>query len=111
MPNEPRSHAFPARLKRARLDQSGPRGENFSPEKLAALLGVSGQTVRNWEAGSAAPDLATIERLARVLGTTPGYLAFNEGEADRNHTLIRDGQHGIKMPRESPGKQSKRGTG
>lgn len=69
---------FGERLKRIRLDQSGPRGGNFSPEKLGALMDVSGQTIRNWESGATQPDLESIQRLAKVLKTTAGFIAFGE---------------------------------
>lgn len=69
---------FGDRLKRARLDQSGPRGGHFSPEKLAEELGVSGQTVRNWESGTTEPNLEMMKAIAKALGTAPGFLAFGE---------------------------------
>lgn len=63
--------------------------------------------------GKSRPTLAEIEVLARALRVDPAYLAFNEGKGavEGHRPELRDGQHGPKLPRESAGKQRKRGTG
>jgi transcriptional regulator with XRE-family HTH domain len=82
--NKPLELRFKDRLKRARLDLTGGRGGVLSPEKLGAMLGVSGQTIRNWESGATEPSLDMIAQVAKVLGppVTAGYLAFGERGED-----------------------------
>ena len=42
--------------------------------ELAKKLGLGHTTISCWEKGSSKPYVDTIDRLAEVLGTTPGYL-------------------------------------
>ncbi len=51
---------------------------NLSQEDLAGVLGVSQGTVSNWRRGLR-PTVDAIERAARTLGVSPGWLAFGEG--------------------------------
>lgn len=53
-------------LKRARLLQGLVRRE------VATALGVSGATIKSWEAGITTPRAALRERIARFLGYDPG---------------------------------------
>jgi transcriptional regulator with XRE-family HTH domain len=41
-------------------------------------MGVDGSTVNRWEAGAKEPDLATIAKLAVILGVDAGELAFGD---------------------------------
>ena len=47
----------------------------MTQQQLAALLGVSRQTVAKWEAGESVPDLANGSALAEALGVTLDVLA------------------------------------
>lgn len=47
----------------------------LSQERLEALAGVAEPTIRAAERGRRTPELATLERLAPVLGVTVGELA------------------------------------
>lgn len=70
------------RLERARLDLTPVRGGYVSPDALAQEIGgVGGQTLRNYETGETEPELEMIERLAAVLGVSPGELAFGKETA------------------------------
>lgn len=85
------------RIKRARLDLTGELGGVLSPETLGGVLGVSGQTVRNWEAGATEPGLAMIERVADELRTSPEYLCFGVGEKSVPYIEIRPAKPGKKI--------------
>jgi transcriptional regulator with XRE-family HTH domain len=71
---------FPKRLRDARLALTPKRGGYVSPEALAGEIGVTDQTIRNYEnvEGGTEPGLEMVERLAAVLGISPGELAFGE---------------------------------
>ncbi len=43
------------------------KGRNMTQEALAEQLGVSRQTIANWESGESAPDLEMAERLSQAL--------------------------------------------
>lgn len=53
----------------------------LSLRALAESAGVSFETIRKCEAGSAIPKVDTCERLAVALGVAPCWLAFGVGEA------------------------------
>lgn len=73
------SSTLKERLRQARQELTPKRGGYVSQETLAAEVGVTGVTLGNYESGATEPSLQMVERLARVLGVTPGYLAFGEG--------------------------------
>lgn len=64
------------RLRQARQELTPRRGGYVSQETLAAEVGVSGVTLGNYESGTTEPSLEMIERLAKVLGVSPAFLAF-----------------------------------
>lgn len=55
---------FAARLRTLRQQS------NLSQQALGAQLGVSAVSVSKWERGQAQPDIATLNRLADIFGTT-----------------------------------------
>lgn len=59
---------FGERLKRLR------QLKNLSQEELGKRLGVSKQTVSNWEIENVTPSLDMFENVARFFDTTPNYL-------------------------------------
>jgi DNA-binding XRE family transcriptional regulator len=62
------------KLKQARKKHGG-----YTQEELAGLIGVSTQTVANWEAGRSNPSLVKWKKAAEVLGITVSDLEFEEG--------------------------------
>ena len=70
---------IPARLKKHRLQK------NISQPELGEILGVSKQTISNWEKGHRTPDAPTISRLAAILGVTTDYLL---GRTDHPHETV-----------------------
>lgn len=54
---------------------------NLSPERLAALVNMSGVSIRAIIKNESEPYPATIEKLAKALGSTVDYLLRGEGEA------------------------------
>jgi transcriptional regulator with XRE-family HTH domain len=52
------------------------RGHPYSPEQLGRQIGVSGATVRRWEAGKLRPDATDASNLARICSLTPLQVAF-----------------------------------
>lgn len=76
----PAAEGFGNRVLRARLEL----GARLSPPRqitqaeVGRALDVSGVAVGTWEAGKKEPDLATIEKLATVLGVRAAWLAWGE---------------------------------
>lgn len=64
------------RLKQARLDLAAKVGREIKKPEIAQKMGVSPVTVGYWEAGEREPNLDTFVKLAKVLDTTPEWIAF-----------------------------------
>lgn len=88
MPKKSAKPTFGDRVKSARLDLTVARKGYVSPETLGEELGVSGQSVRNWESGINEPNLDTIKKLAKALGRSAGFLAFGEEDNTTLRTAI-----------------------
>lgn len=54
------------------------RKNGYTQSGLAKALGVSQSKVSNWEAGIRKPNFDTLERIAKILGVTVGYLLGEE---------------------------------
>lgn len=76
------STGFAKRVLQARLNAGARRGKTLTQTEVAEKLKVTQATVGRWESGDAEPDLATIKRLAKVLGVDPGDLAFGPPAED-----------------------------
>lgn len=76
------SQGFAKRLKQARLDAGARRGSIITQTEIAEAMKVSQVTVGRWESGESEPDLATIKKLAKVLGADPRDLAFGPAVND-----------------------------
>lgn len=63
-------------------------GAGMNQEQLAELLGVTRQTVSNWERGVSMPDMDSLERIALVFGTSVECLIYRDQG-------VRDGGDGI----------------
>lgn len=61
---------------RALREQKG-----LSMEGLAKLVGVSWQTIQQWENGKMAPKRARLDAVAQSLGTTPESLLFGDAQS------------------------------
>jgi transcriptional regulator with XRE-family HTH domain len=70
---------FGARVRKARLDLAAARGKEVSQSEIARALHVTPSTVQRWENGGTAPDIHTINDLAKLLKVDPGSLAFGRG--------------------------------
>ena len=55
---------------------------NMSQAELAGLLFISPQAVGKWERGESLPDIATVNRLAEILGVDLNYFSENFPSAD-----------------------------
>lgn len=64
------------RVLQARLNMAARLGRPVRQQEIADAMGVHSVTVGRWESGAKEPDLATIERLGKVLGVDPRWLAF-----------------------------------
>ena len=51
---------------------------NLSQEKLAESIGVSRQTISNWELGETSPDLKQAGELSKILNISLDELVGNE---------------------------------
>lgn len=71
----PLHYGLPKRLKQAR------KASQYTAARLATEAGLSDRTaVYGIENGSRIPRIDTVERLANVLGLSPGWLAYGLGE-------------------------------
>lgn len=66
---------FARNVKRRRAERG------MSQEQLAEKLGVTRQTVSNWERSVSFPELPTLELIARALDTDPASLVYPERKA------------------------------
>lgn len=60
--------------------------EHMTLEDVAALIGVSYQTISNWEKGATEPDINSIKKLASYFKVTTDYLL----EQDNDEAYISD---------------------
>lgn len=58
------------------------RKKGIKQEELAQTLGVSPQAVSKWENDQTCPDVMTLPKLAKLLGTTVDYLLSGESAPD-----------------------------
>ena len=54
--------------------------KGLTPEELAARLGISRQTVYNWERNEVYPPVETIRQLAKLFGCSTDHLLACDGE-------------------------------
>lgn len=71
----PRYQTFGARVRKAR------KALGLHPSGLTLAAGIGAGMVALWEAGQGLPRLPSVEKLARALGVSPGWLAYGLGEA------------------------------
>ena len=77
---------FGERLKKLRIVKG------LSQEELGKRLGVSKQTVSNWEIENVTPSLDMFEIIARFFGTTPNYLLGYETYVGLDVTGLSDNE-------------------
>ena len=64
---------------------------NFTQEKIAEKLGVSGQAVSRWELGICYPDLELLAPIANCFGVTIDFLLSNDNESkEKAHLCFLD---------------------
>ena len=83
------------RIARARLTLGAERGRFISQAELADMVGLTGATPGNYEAGRTEPSYAILARLAKFLGVDPGWLAFGTQHAPASEdvtNLVTKGQ-------------------
>jgi transcriptional regulator with XRE-family HTH domain len=61
-------------------------GRDILPPEIAKRLGVSSESVYNWEGGSTIPGEANMAKLAALLRVTPAYLRY--GVESRANEMI-----------------------
>lgn len=66
------------RLKVARLGALERVGRQWSQSQLGVAVDMSSQAVSAWEADTSPPTVEMVEKLARLLGVTPGWLAYGQ---------------------------------
>ena len=59
----------------------------YSQEQLALKMGITKQTISNYERDIRSPDRETIERLANILDCSVGYIMGTEEEINAQRTL------------------------
>lgn len=63
-------------LKQARLREAAKRGRYVTPKEIAEQVGVSDQTIRDYENGRSEPDLRMIEKLRVIYGAPAEWPPF-----------------------------------
>ncbi len=63
------------------------KGKNMSQAQLGQLLFISPQAVGKWERGESIPDIATVNRLAEILGVDLNYFSENPQPANEEPDL------------------------
>jgi transcriptional regulator with XRE-family HTH domain len=58
-------------------------GRDLLAPELAKRLGVSSESVYNWESDATVPSEASMVKLAAILGVTPAYLRYGVTEPGR----------------------------
>lgn len=69
----------------ARLQIARKRAGYKTQQQLADIVGVSGKTIRNYETGKTAPDVAMRDKLRRLLGNF-------DAEGDQVEAAIRNSE-------------------
>lgn len=73
---------FGERLRRLRIENSVKQAE------LGEYLGVTSNTISNWELGVTSPNPDTIEKIVEYFNTTPNYLfGFNDDDLEKIEKL------------------------
>ena len=70
------SIGFADRLREAR------KAAGYTQKQVAAQMGLSGQTIQNWEAERTCPRREMVEQIADIYGVDPQHLIGLEPEAD-----------------------------
>lgn len=65
-------------------------GLGLSQEKFGELVGKSQRTVAAWEAGTRAPSLSTLNRLADVLDVPADFLLGRDGADQKEQPTVND---------------------
>ena len=73
------SEHFSHNLRRLRL------AKGLTQEQLAAMLGVSIQSISRWECGNTLPDVMLLPEIARLYGVTVDDLYHEEATAYANY--------------------------
>lgn len=60
--------------------------QQMTQEELAAKVGVSKQTISNWETGLKTPRMGAIQKIAELFHVTKGYII--EGEEENSRHLV-----------------------
>ena len=79
------------------------RRRGMSQQELALALGVSKQTISNWEVGRKVPRMKTVEKIANIFGVSrnsilaglPVEMLEQEGQEDRRVVDLTD--HDIRL--------------
>ena len=80
MVNEERLKGIGNRIKRVRKERG------YSQEHLAELLGVSINTISNYENGKYSFDISRISEMADILDTTEEYLLYGQNNKMNIHS-------------------------
>ncbi len=70
------------------------KGRHYSQMQLAASIGVSKQSVSNWENNNITPSVEIIRKLADFFGCTTDYILEREGKATLITANLTDEQLG-----------------
>ena len=63
---------------------------NWSMKYIAYYIGVSIQTISNWEKGETEPDLKSLVKLAELYNVTLDYLLYRDDYQPKFDSLIRE---------------------
>ena len=72
------------------------KAKEITQEKLADVLGVTGQTISRWELGEVVPDTANVLAVSRKFGVSTDYLLREDCLGDSDIPAAKEAEESLK---------------
>ena len=83
-------HDIGSKIKAARVEKK------FTQEQVAEVLGVSRQTISNWENGKSYPDIITVIKMSECYGVSLDYLLKGEEKMSAYYDFLEESTNVVK---------------
>ena len=83
-------HDIGSKIKAARVEKK------FTQEQVAEVLGVSRQTISNWENGKSYPDIISVIKMSECYGVSLDYLLKGEEKMSGYYDFLEDSTNVVK---------------
>ena len=83
-------HDIGSKIKAARMEKK------FTQEQVAEVLGVSRQTISNWENGKSYPDIISVIKMSECYGVSLDYLLKGEEKMSGYYDFLEDSTNVVK---------------